>query len=194
MAPAVLAAGAQRMRHNFTPTHQQQNRQETCTTRRTLLQFYLVGGVFRDVFCCYCLACIQRAWGLIANVCANVCTKIARQGCESLGRYLGKKSILCGGRNAGEVKKRALAPGSLPGLRRGTNGTLRASARGAPKIRPRASKPDVGWYVGCCWLVCVEQAYQQRRRHGCPCSAPPARRCTSGRHQAPAAASICHKT
>jgi hypothetical protein len=32
-------------------------------------------------------------------------------------------------------------PGSLPGLRRGTNGTPSASASGAPKMRPRASKP-----------------------------------------------------
>lgn len=33
------------------------------------------------------------------------------------------------------------APGSLPGLRRGTKAQPRARARGAPKIRPRASKP-----------------------------------------------------
>jgi hypothetical protein len=42
------------------------------------------------------------------------------------------------------VKRRLsqrVLPGSLPGLRRGTNGTFNARARGAPKIRPRASKP-----------------------------------------------------
>lgn len=33
------------------------------------------------------------------------------------------------------------APGSLPGLRSGTNGTPSASAMGGPKIKPRASKP-----------------------------------------------------
>lgn len=33
------------------------------------------------------------------------------------------------------------SPGSLPGLRSGTNAQPSAMARGAPKIRPRASKP-----------------------------------------------------
>lgn len=33
------------------------------------------------------------------------------------------------------------APGSLPGLRNGTKAQPRAMARGAPKMRPRASKP-----------------------------------------------------
>lgn len=34
-----------------------------------------------------------------------------------------------------------VSPGSFPGLRKGTNAQLSARAKGAPKIRPRASKP-----------------------------------------------------
>jgi hypothetical protein len=55
-------------------------------------------------------------------------------------------------------------PGSLPGLRSGTKAQPRASARGAPKMRPRASKPAApregkgrqsGWRVLGRWLIRV---------------------------------------